>query len=150
MLTVSGELVHPGVGITVSNENFPVLVQGDASRQVEGVSTVSYLLPAVGAEIGVVGAGVRAVALFTDGHKQLAVSGELHYLAVVALHQPHIVILVQDNSVGKGEHSAAPGRQIVAVPVKDDDGMVRVTVEAVDSVLRLAVHRRRWHIPTSG
>ena len=149
-LAVRGEVVDAGVGVAIGDKDFAGGVDGDAGRKVEGFSATHHIGPSVGTDDGIVHASVGAVALDANGHQQLPLLSEFHNLAVVAFDQPDVIVRVDDDGVGEAEHSRAPGVEVVALPVENDDGMVGVAVEAIDPVLGVAINGSGGHGPAGG
>ena len=108
MVAGGRELVDTSVGVTVGDVDFAGVVQRDAGRHVEWVGAAHHLVPRVGVEGGIVGAGIGAVTVVADGHHHLTVLGELEDLTHVAVHEPHVSPLVDDDGMGKLEHAGGP------------------------------------------
>jgi len=101
--------VYSGIGIAVGNEYLPLVVQGDAGGHVEGRAAVGDRLEGGGAVIVGVNAGVGAHALLPDSHNVLSVAGVFVDFMSVAVHQPDVVVVVQQDGVGEGNQPRAPG-----------------------------------------
>ena len=98
-----------GVGVAVGDEYLPCVVEGDAGGHVEGGAAVGDGLEGGGAVVVGVNAGVGADALLTDGHDVLAVAGVFVNFVGVAVHQPDVVVVVQQDGMGEGNQPRSPG-----------------------------------------
>ena len=134
MRPVGGELVHARVAVAVGDEHLTRRRQGDVRGQVERAAAVRDAPVGRRAEVLGVHPGVGAMAAGTEGPQQLAVGGEEHHLPVIAVDQPEVVVGVGADRVRKREQPGAPAREVVAVAVEDDHGMVGSAVEAVDPI----------------
>ena len=98
-----------GVGVAVGDEYLPCVVEGDAGGHVEGRAAVGDGLKGGGTVVVGVNAGVGAHALLTDGHNVLSIASVLVDFVGVAVHQPDVVVVVQQDGMGEGNQPRAPG-----------------------------------------
>ena len=79
-------------------------------------------------------AGVRGLVPLAHGHQQVAPGVVLEDHVAVLDRQVEVLVVVDEHAVGVGENALAPGGEIVALPVQDDQ-RVFAPVEEVHPVL---------------
>ena len=120
MLAVGGEPVHPGVAVAVGDVQETVRRDGDVAGAVERPGRPDDRVAVVPRP-----AGVRWLVPLAHGHQQVALGVVLEDHVAVLDRQVEVLIVVDEHAVGVGEHALAPGGEIVAVPVQDDQRDVR-------------------------
>ena len=118
-LPAGREFVDSGISVPIGDVQVAVRVKGDVAGPVERPGG-----PHRGFVIVARPARVRWLVSHPQGHQQVAFPGVFQHNVVVLHRQIQVVIRVDEHAVGVGQHALAPGVQVIAIPVQDDQGMI--------------------------
>ena len=106
VLAVRREAVHLAIAVAIGDEDVAGGSDADACREVEWPTGTGDIGLSSGTQFN--GPGVGAVAAGAYCLLQVSVSGELHDLATIPVHQPDVVVGIDIDGMGKFELSCTP------------------------------------------